>query len=434
MTNHETSATEKPSELRVNVPSEFLWGIATSSYQIEGAASQDGRGPSIWDTFSRVSGAIVDGSNGDTACDHYHHMAEDVALIADLGVDAYRFSIAWPRILPNGTGAVNQAGLSFYQRLLDELERHNIKAYATLYHWDLPQALDGGWTNRATAHAFAEYASIAAEALGDRVTSWATLNEPWCSSYLGYGTGVHAPGIQDMPSAFMAAHHLNLAHGLGVQAIRAAGGTNVGIVLNLAPVHQTDEGSEQVRVTDDLWRNNLWLDPIVDGAYSDAVIALAERDGNGLGVKDGDLDAISTPLDWMGINYYHDMFVPEPPPGPRTDIGWPITPSGIYDVIASTAQRTGLPIYITENGGAFLEDIDDQDRIAYLDAHIGHVLRAKQDGIDIRGYFEWSLMDNFEWAEGYLKRFGLIHVDYDTLARTPRSSYDWYKKLIESTR
>lgn len=413
---------------------DFLWGVATSSYQIEGAAQADGRGLSIWDTFSRVPGAIADGSNGDVACDHYHRLEEDIALMAELGVDAYRFSIAWPRILPNGTGAVNDEGIAFYQRLLDELERYNIAAYATLYHWDLPEALEGGWTSRATAHAFAEYAGVVTEALGERVTAWATLNEPWCSSYLGYGAGVHAPGVQDMAAAFAAAHHLNLAHGLGVTAMRAAGATNVGVVLNLAPVHSVGDGMEEARETEDVWRNDIWLDPIIDGAYGERVSAIADRDGDGLPVQEGDLEQIAQPLDWLGINYYHDLFVPKPPPGPRTDIGWPITPEGIYDVIDSTARRSDLPIYITENGGAFLEDINDQERVAYLDAHIGHVLRAKDDGIDIRGYFEWSLMDNFEWAEGYRKRFGLVHIDYETLTRTPRTSYHWYKELIQRQR
>jgi len=413
---------------------DFTWGVATSSYQIEGAAHVDGRGASIWDTFTAVPGSVADGSNGDLACDHYHRIPEDVALMSDLGVDAYRFSIAWPRILPDGTGAVNQKGIDFYHRLLDELERHEISPHATLYHWDLPEALTGGWTNRATAEAFAEYAGVMAQALGDRVTAWATLNEPWCSAYLGYGVGVHAPGHQDMPSAFAAAHHLNLAHGLGVQAIRSAGGSNIGVVLNLATVQGVGEDADELVRTEDVWRNRIWLDPLTEGRYSEEVLAIAERDGNGLPIQPGDLATIAEPLDWMGINYYHDLFVPEPPPGPRTDIGWPITASGIYDVIASTAQRTGLPIYITENGGAFAEALDDQERIAYLNAHIEHVLRARDDSIDVRGYFQWSLMDNFEWAEGYRKRFGIVHVDYDTLTRTPRSSYHWYKNLIESHR
>ena len=419
-------------------PSEFLWGTATSSYQIEGGVDEGGRVPSIWDTFSKTPGKIIDGSNGDVACDHFHRYEEDVNLLVDLGVDAYRFSIAWPRIMADGD--VNGEGLNFYGRLLDRLSAEGIAAYATLYHWDLPQSLEdaGGWTNRETAYAFAEYAGEVSKALGDQVASWATLNEPWCSSYLGYADGVHAPGRTDMGSAFAAAHHLNLAHGLGVRAIRRAGGDSVGVVLNLAPVRVVADtaGAQGEAIAVDVWRNRIWLDPIFEGYYSDEVLALADTTGRGIPIASGDLAKIGERLDWLGINYYHDLYVPEPPPGPRTNMGWPITPEGMYDVLAMAAERTGLPLYVTENGGAFAShgSLDDRDRIAYLDSHIREVWRAVDAGINVRGYFLWSLLDNFEWAQGYQQRFGLVHVDYDTLKRSPRKSFDWYRQVIATNR
>lgn len=413
----------------------FTWGVATSSYQIEGAHDVGGRLPSIWDTFSKTPGKIADGSNGDTACDHYHRIDEDVALMAELGVTAYRFSIAWPRVM-HIDGTINREGIDFYSRLVTALDSAGIEPYATLYHWDLPQHFEdnGGWTNRATAYAFADYTRATVETLGNRVKAWATLNEPWCSAYLGYANGVHAPGRANVGAAFSSAHHLNLAHGLSINVMREVGVENLGVVLNLAPVRIVAGGpavSDQAEA-EDVWRNLIWLDPIFDGVYSDAVRGVADRAGAALPVVDGDLDLISTPLDWLGINYYHDSLIPKLPEGPRTDMGWPITPEGMYDVIAMASQRTDVPLYITENGGAFAsqESLNDQDRITYLSDHIAHMRRAIDDGMDVRGYFEWSLLDNFEWAEGYAKRFGLVKVDFDTLERTKRASFDWYRDLI----
>ncbi len=418
-------------------PPDFLWGVATASYQIEGAVAEDGRGPSIWDTFSHTPGKVAGGDTGDVAVDHYHRFPEDVQLMSDLGVGAYRFSIAWPRIIPSGTGEVSPDGVDFYRRLIDDLESKGIQAFATLYHWDLPQALEdrGGWRNRATAYAFADYAAAVAEALGDRVTAWATFNEPWCSAYQGYGTGTHAPGVEDMAAAYAAAHHLNLAHGLGVRALRDAGAHDIGIVLNVTPVTVVEPSAEnEVEAARVLaWRNAMWLDPILDGAYGSEVHRIAAEDGCSLPIHDGDFEITAQPIDWVGVNYYSDVLVPDTQDRPRTEMGWPITPEGMYDVLAMVRRRTDLPLYVTENGVAYPvpegEVLDDVDRIAFLDAYLRQVHRAVEAGIPVCGYFVWSLLDNFEWAEGYGKRFGLVGVDYDSLVRTPRASYHWYGRL-----
>lgn len=420
-------------------PADFVWGVATAAYQIEGAVDEDGRSASIWDTFSHTPGKVLHGDTGDVAVDHYHRYPEDVQLMADLGVRAYRFSIAWPRILPGGTGKPNAAGIDFYRRLIDELDSRGIAAYATLYHWDLPQALEdeGGWRNRNTAHAFAEYAAVVAEALAGRVTAWATFNEPWCSAFQGHGSGSHAPGLTDMSAAFAAAHHLNLAHGLAVRSMRSVGAANIGTVLNLVPVRVTSESPENEQAAEAVYaaRNSLWLDPLFDGHYGDDVHRIAAPHG-GLPVVDGDGEITSAPIDWLGINYYNDALVPDDEDRPRTDMGWPITPEGMFDVLDMARRRADVPLFITENGAAFTDpadgSLDDSARVAYLDAHLRQVLRAVEAGVPVAGYFVWSLLDNFEWAEGFSKRFGLVGVDYETLERQPRASYRWYRDLIAS--
>jgi beta-glucosidase len=408
-------------------PKRFVWGAATSSYQIEGAVDTDGRGPSIWDTLSRVPGAIRGGDTGDVAADHYHRYREDVALMRDLGLQAYRFSVAWPRVLPTGAGAVNEAGLDFYRRLVDELLAAGIAPVVTLYHWDLPQALEdvGGWPARETAHRFADYAAIVFEALRDRVDQWATLNEPWCSSLLGYAAGVHAPGKRDPRLATRAIHHLLLGHGLAVTAMRAIDpAPRQGIVLNLAPVYgSSPEPSaaveDGVRRLDGL-RNRAWTEPVLRARYPEDVVADLSAFG-GLPVESGDLAIIAQPLDWLGVNYYHDLIledgpgaviahapgtadVRDHPAGPgATDIGWPVTPDGLRRLLISL-KRTYPdlpPVSITENGVAYDDPVGsdgrvaDARRIAYLDAHLRAVLAAIEAGVDVRGYYVWSLLDNF---------------------------------------
>jgi len=445
----------------IRFPADFLWGAATSSYQIEGAVHEDGRGPSIWDTQCHHTQLVRDRHTGDIAADHYHRWADDVDLMADLGLRGYRFSVAWPRIQPGGTGAALRAGLDFYSRLVDRLLAKGIKPMVTLYHWDLPQALQdaGGWPARETAGRFADYAALVFSELHDRVDLWATLNEPWCSSLLGYADPSHAPGHADPVEATRAIHHLNLAHGLAVAAMRAIDpAPRQGIVLNLSPVHVVGadpagaaaDGARRY----DLLRNRIWTEPILRGRYPDDALAdLAAFAG--LPLEEGDLAIISQPLDWLGLNYYNDEFVraqpggswlatpgmrdavPFVPDGPRTDMGWPITPDGLRSLlVALKAVYPDLPpVYITENGCAYDDPVvdgvcHDPRRIAYLDAHFRAVRAAMAEGVDVRGYFVWSLLDNFEWSHGYHKRFGLVHVDYDTLARTPRDSASWYREVI----
>ncbi len=445
----------------ISFPEGFLWGAATSSYQIEGAVDADGRGPSIWDVQCRTPGLVRDGHNGDVATDHYRRYREDVAMMKSLGLDAYRFSVAWPRVQPTGTGSVNQPGLDFYRRLVDELLAAGITPVLTLYHWDLPQALQdaGGWPARDTAYRFAEYASIVFEALHDRVPMWATLNEPWCSSMLGYADSSHAPGHADPAEATRAIHHLNLAHGLALTAMREIDpGPQQGIVLNLQPIHAVGPDpdgvlADGVRRTDGL-HNRVWTEPLFSARYPSDVVDDLGAFG-GLPVEDGDLEIIAQPLDWLGINYYNDdLLCAEPSatightpglvgvagvdPGPgATDIGWPITPDGLRQLLVGLeASYRGLPpIYITENGAAYDDPVidgavSDSRRIAYLDSHLRAVHAAIDEGVDVRGYFEWSLMDNFEWAHGYHMRFGMVHVDYDTQVRTPKDSAYWYREVI----
>ena len=445
-------------------PPDFAWGVTTSAYQIEGAETADGRGPSIWDTFSRRPGAIANGDTGAIAADHHARFREDVALMARLGIRAYRFSISWPRIQPTGRGQPLQAGLDFYRHLLDALDEAAIEPIPVLYHWDLPQALEdaGGWPARDTAHRFAEYAGHVADALGARATRWGTLNEPWCSSFLGYSAGVHAPGRREPEAAIRAVHHLLLGHGLAAAAIRAAApGSQVGIAVNLINARayreaDRDQLADPLRRIDGL-HNRLFLDPILRGVYPADVTADLAGIGK-LPIEDGDLELIATRLDWLGINYYADRtFVAtnghasgigevfprvsglaDAPVVDPTDSGWPVTPSGLGDVlIRLVADHPDVPpVLITENGAAYDDpaapdgSIPDPRRIAYLDAHIREVVRARAAGVDVQGYFVWSLLDNFEWAEGYDKRFGLVRVDFGNQARMPRASAGWYARLI----
>jgi beta-glucosidase len=448
------------------LPPSFRWGAATAAYQIEGAVTEDGRTPSIWDTYCRVPGAIDGADTGDTACDHYHRMPQDVALMRDLGLDAYRFSVAWPRIQPGGSGPVNPAGIAFYDRLVDELLSAGIDPWVTLYHWDLPQELEdaGGWPERDTAYRFADYAMLVFDRLHDRVTHWATLNEPLCTAMLGYYHGNQAPGRRDFGAAISAIHHLLLGHGLATQRMRAAATTPIqlGITLNpsvITPATDSSVDQDAARRADGLGLR-IYLDPLVHGQYPADVIDDLEARGVRIPVHDGDLTAISTPFDWLGVNYYFghqvsgvddrgrtidDDGVPvelNVPFGlPVTAMGWEIIPDGMTDLLLRiTRDYPGRPLVITESGSAFHDVSDetgyvqDDDRTAYLASHIAAVARARQEGADVRGYFVWSLMDNFEWSFGFAKRFGIVRVDYDTQRRTLKRSAHWYRDTIRRVR
>ncbi|MGH9117885.1 MAG: GH1 family beta-glucosidase [Acidimicrobiales bacterium] len=422
-------------------PDGFLWGAATAAYQIEGAVEEDGRGESIWDRFSHTPGRVTSGDTGDRACDHYHRYRDDVALMADLGLGAYRFSVAWPRVIPDGVGPVNRAGLDFYDRLVDELLANGIAAYVTLYHWDLPQALEdrGGWPERATAEAFADYASVVTEALGDRVGHFATLNEPFVVADHGYRVGSHAPGRTEPAAALAAAHHLLVAHGLGLQAIRsAAGDAAAGIVLNLEPQHPATPHplDQEAALVGHDQANRWFLDPISGRGYPED--GARDWGWEGREVLDGDLDLIAAPIDFLGINYYTRSLVrsprlPELPPSSpgeeqeRTGMGWEVYPAGLTETLKFVASRTGtLPLYVTENGAAYPVDPDrpehDPDRVEFLRRHLDAALDAIDAGVPLHGYFAWSLLDNFEWAHGYGQRFGIVHVDFDTFERRVRDS------------
>ncbi len=443
-------------------PDGFIWGAATASYQIEGAHDEDGRSPSIWDTFARTPGKVLGGDTGDVACDHYHRYAEDVALMSDLGLDAYRFSVAWPRVIPTGTGAVNRAGLDFYSRLVDRLLEHGIRPVVTLYHWDLPQALDdrGGWLNRESAQWFADYSAAVVGALGDRVSHWTTLNEPWCSSVLSYAIGAHAPGHQDPLEAMVAAHHLMLAHGTAVPVIREhCPGAEVSITLNPSQVWGPEDGDERdadaVRRADNAL-NGLFFGPIFHGAYPDGFLDDTAHLTDHAFIRNGDLRAMSAPLDNLGVNNYFPTrvraarnseestnrmpgcagVVETDPRPPLTDMGWEMSPESHRLILERSARESGLPIYITENGSAWPDtvsedgEVHDPERVSYLHGHLDAVADAIEKGVDIRGYFAWSLLDNFEWAYGYEKRFGIVHVDYDTLKRTVKDSGREYARII----
>ncbi|MET0238251.1 MAG: GH1 family beta-glucosidase [Kibdelosporangium sp.] len=437
-------------------PADFVWGAATAAFQIEGSTTVDGRSDSVWDAFCRVDGAVAGGHTGDPGADHYRLMADDVAMMASLGLRAYRFSVAWPRVRPDG-GAINQAGLDFYERLVDTLLDNDITPWVTLYHWDLPQKLEeaGGWRNRETAYRFADFTSAVTERLQDKVTNWITLNEPWCAAFLGYAAGIHAPGHTDPSAAIAATHHLLLAHGLGMAAIREVPNANAGITLNLFPVHpeKADDPNDidAARRIDGL-QNRIFLGPVLDGEYPADVVKDLSPHMTGL-VRPGDLELISAPVDFVGINYYRDylvaggqtaefpspwvnsedvVFVPRDLP--LTDSGWEINADGLTDLLVSLHRSyPGVPLYITENGAAFPDrTTDDRDRVSFLESHLRAAHSAIEQGVDLRGYFCWSLLDNFEWAEGYAKRFGLVHVDFDTQVRTPKSSALWYSQVVKA--
>ena len=430
-------------------PPGFVWGAATSSYQIEGAVDEDGRGESIWDRFSHAPGRVWNGDTGDVACDHYHRYREDVSLMADLGLGAYRLSISWPRVLPEGTGRPNETGLGFYDRLVDELLACGIDPFVTLYHWDLPQALEdaGGWPVRETAEAFGEFAALVAGRLGDRVGHFATLNEPHVVSDHGYRVGSHAPGRTEPEAALAADHHLLVAHALGVQAIRAqAPRAAAGIVLDLEPKHAaTPHPLDQEAAALKHDQLNRWyLDPITGHGYpEEGVRAWGWRREE---VLDGDMAAISAPLDFLGVNYYSREIVRSPlldpleqpaDPPERTGMGWEVYPAGLTEVLEFAASRTGdLPLYVTESGAAYpLNEIDptlDPERVSFLRRHLEAALTAIQRGVPLRGYFVWSLLDNFEWAHGYAHRFGIVHVDFDTLERRARDSATFWSAVARS--
>ncbi|MEU3431490.1 GH1 family beta-glucosidase [Streptomyces gardneri] len=447
-------------------PAGFLWGVSASAFQIEGSPTADGRGPSSWDAFTREQGRIKDGSHAEVATDHYRRYREDVALMGELGVDAYRFSVSWSRVLPDGHGQVNRAGLDFYDRLVDELCAAGIAPVPTLFHWDTPLALEerGGWLERDTAERFAAYASVVAERLADRIPMWITINEPAEVTLLGYGLGEHAPGKELVFDALPAAHHQLLAHGLGVQALRAAGARQIGIAASHSPVWTAGDSDEDRAAAElyDTLTNRLFADPILTGAYPDGLDSLLP------GPVAEDLKTISAPLDWYGVNYYNPMLVGAPTPAgasafggieipsglpfaireiegyERTDFDWPVVPDGLRELLGTLRERYGdrlPPLYITENGCSYGDGpdagtgrVEDARRIAYHDGHVRALHHAMAEGADVRGYFIWSILDNFEWAEGYRQRFGLVHVDYETLARTPKESYAWYRDLIKSGR
>jgi beta-glucosidase len=447
-------------------PDDFTWGTATASYQIEGAVTEDGRGTSIWDSFTRIPGAIADGSNGDVACDHYHRFADDVRLMADLGVNSYRFSVAWPRIQPTGSGLTNPEGIRFYARLAETLVENGITPFATLYHWDLPQELEdnGGWLNRDTAHRFADYSAIVVEALGDVVQNWITLNEPWCSSFLGYAAGIHAPGKALGSEASHAAHHLLFGHGLATQAVRSEqADAQVGITLNLYSVRAASPAKADVdaaRRIDGL-QNRLFLDPVLGRGYPVDVLADLGQTDWFARQPATDAATIAAPIDFLGVNYYsrHTVAAAGDPgaetagsayPGsesvsfrdngePRTQMDWPIVPEGLVEVLQFVEdRRPGLRTYITENGSAFADVpddvgyVDDLDRRDYLESHLAACADAIERGLPLAGYFAWSLMDNFEWAQGFTRRFGLAYVDYPTQRRTLKRSGRWFGDFLRS--
>ncbi len=464
----------------MQIPEGFVLGVATAAAQIEGAAREDGKGPSIWDTFARVPGAVLGGDTPDVACDHYHRRDADLDLLAGLGVDAYRFSISWPRWQPIGSGATNAAGIAFYDRLVDGLLERGIAPWVTLYHWDLPQPLEdaGGWPARDTASRFAEYAASVGDVLGDRLAGIATLNEPWCSAFLGYAGGVHAPGARDDAGAIRAAHHLLLGHGLAVDALRSTP-AQLGIVLNVVPVEPATDrpaDADAARRIDGI-ANRIFLDPLFRGAYPDDVVADLAGVCDFSHVQDGDLAVISRPLDFLGENYYSPSVVRGPGGDealdeasrrvgdhsggstretrspwvgardvvftdrgrPRTHMGWEVEPAGLRRVLDRLAAYGAPALYVTENGAAYEDvvvngQVHDADRTAYVRDHLGVALQARADGLDVRGYFLWSLMDNFEWSWGYSRRFGAVHVDYTTQERTLKDSAHWYRDVTRARR
>ena len=456
-------------------PQDFLFGAATAAYQIEGAAHEDGRTDSIWDVFCRVPGAVVRGDTGEVACDHYHRYADDVALMADLGLQTYRFSTSWSRVRPDGRN-VNKQGLAFYSKLVDQLLENNITPWLTLYHWDLPQALEekGGWANRDTAYRFAEYAATVHDVLGDRVEAWTTLNEPWCASFLSYIGGEHAPGRQDVPAGLAAAHHLLLGHGLVVQELRKRDrALQLGLTLNLTvadPVDPSDAGDRDAARRIDGQFNRFFLDPIFRGEYPEDVLQDVAGNGFETVVHDGDLAIISAPIDVLGVNYYHGDFVsarpgvhetstaapserPKRSPFPAADdvhwhsrglpltaMEWEVQPEALTRLLHRVHDEysgpAGVALSVTENGAAYDDvvhadgSVVDVERRDFLTGHLDAILDAVDGGVPVKGYFYWSLLDNFEWAWGYDKRFGIVRVDYETQARTPKASAIEYRRII----
>jgi beta-glucosidase len=445
---------QTPSNGHHPFPPHFLWGVAMAAYQVEGAVTEDGRGESIWDRFCRTDGSVRNGDSGTVACDFYHRYPEDIALMRDLGVTALRFSVAWPRVLPEGRGRVNGAGLDFYDRLVDELLEHGIEPLVTLYHWDLPVALEdaGGWPRRSTVDAFCEFTAAVAARLGDRVTRWITQNEPWVVAWLGYGQGEHAPGRRSTADALAAGHHVLLSHGLATSEIRRySPGAQVGIAIDVNDVQPATRSPADVAAAreHDGERNRWFLDPVFRASYPADV---AERFAPYLpAIADGDMAVIATPIDFLGLNYYRREVVARSEDGghrilhqddsPYTDMGWEISPTGLTDVLVRMRDEYApAAIHITENGAAFEDvrghdgEVRDPERQAYLASHLDAVARAIALGVPVEGYFAWSLLDNFEWARGYSKRFGLVYLDYPTLDRIPKSSFSWYRDFIAGAR
>ncbi|NJP35384.1 GH1 family beta-glucosidase [Micromonospora thermarum] len=435
-------------------PAGFVWGAATAAYQIEGAANEGGRGPSIWDTFAHTPGRTLRGDTGDTACDHYHRWESDLDLVAELGLTAYRLSLSWSRLQPAGRGPLNPKAIAFYRQLLAGLRERGVRPFVTLYHWDLPQPLEdaGGWPMRATAERFAAYAGRVVAELGDLADDWVTLNEPWCSALLGYGTGKHAPGRTSYPDAVAAAHHLNLAHGLAVLRMREQRpGIRVGVthlITDVVPASSAPADLAAAARTD-ADNNLMFLDPVLRGGYPDTVYDLYARYGLRELVRPTDEQTIATPIDFLGVNHYQQIIVShddaEPHLGAKavpaepatTSLRWSVKPESLRNVLLRIAtDYPALPLYVTENGASFDDHVDhrgqvvDPERIDYLRGYFQAAAQAVREGVDLQGYFVWSLMDNFEWAEGYSKRFGLIYVDYSTQRRTPKASAGWYRYVI----
>lgn len=442
------STPEAMNALNAQFPADFVWGVATSAFQIEGAADVDGKGPSIWDTFCKQDGVIADASDGLIACDHYRRWESDLDLVASLGVNAYRFSTAWPRVRPEGKGAWNAKGLDFYERLVDGLLARGIQPYLTLNHWDLPQALqdDGGWTHRDTVHRFVEYAQGIARRMGDRLASITTHNEPWVMAVLGHESGIFAPGIKSRAAMAQAAHHLLLSHGLALQALRAEGvKSKLGIVLNLSPVQAASASAEDAAKAqlEDGKLVRWYMDPLFKGSYPQD--AWADLGADTPHIAPGDMQAIATPMDFMGVNYYSRSVVSAQGPWnaeqsglPLTDMGWEVYPQGLTQLLVRLHQDYAVPpLYVTENGGAFKDPMEqglvhDADRTSYIAQHIQAVADAMRQGVRMQGYMVWSLLDNFEWASGYAKRFGIVHVDYATQVRTLKDSARWYQQLLHA--
>lgn len=439
----------------IEFPKDMKWGAATAAYQVEGAAYEGGRGPSIWDTFSHTPGKVVNGDNGDVACDSYHRYEEDVKLMKELGIEVYRFSVSWPRVFPSGTGEVNQEGIQYYHNLVDALIENGIEPMCTLYHWDLPQALQdkGGWNNRETVEAFADYSAYMFKELSGKVKNWITINEPWCASFLSNFIGVHAPGNQDLQLATTISHHLLLAHGKAVTRFRALGVEGeIGYAPNLEWLEPFSSKQQDI----DACNRGMgffiewFFDPVFKGSYPEFMVKWFEEKGAVLAIEDGDMETINQPIDFIGINYYtgsvgrykkdEELFDLEKVDigYEKTDLNWNIYPEGFFKALGKVKDQYGsIPIYITENGACYNNGVEngcvkDQGRIDYIKQHLTSLKRSMDSGVNIKGYLSWSLLDNFEWAEGYDKRFGLIHVNFNTLERTKKDSYYWYKQTIKN--